>query len=166
MNLGRISIRVKLFFRKIYDLDLLRKLPDYNSLLRLSCIMKFKTKDGWTELKNAIVDTGAHTTLIPLSLWKRLQVNLLADHHVRGLVPKEECKLAVKVGWVAAVIIDPKGNQTGEIKLRAFLASTDEIPIIVGFKDLLDKFKVCFDPMSGTGYIESDNEPGFKSARH
>ena len=152
---GRTSTKVNLFFRRLYDFELLEKLPDYDGLLRLSCIMRFKTRDGWTELKNVIIDTGAHTTLIPLSLWKRLDVEILTEHYVRGLVPDEKCKVDVKVGWVKGVIVDERGNQTDEIRFRAFLASIDAIPIIIGFKDLLDKFKLCFDSINKTGYIEA-----------
>ncbi len=44
-------------------------------------------------------------------------------------------------------------NHTNEIEVYAFLSLIDEIPLIVGFKDLLENFKVCFD------YGENDFTP-------
>ena len=78
----------------------------------------------------------------------------MAEHYVRSLVPKKECKIDVKVGWVTGVLVDDLGNETPEIKFRAFLALVDNIPLIVGFKDLLDRFKLTISPTDRIGYIE------------
>lgn len=118
--------------------------------------MRFKTPDDWTEARYAIVDTGAHTSLLPLSLWKELDVRILADHFVRGLVPREECKIDVRVGWVKGRIVDKEGNSTPQVEFRAFLALTDSIPLIVGFKDLLDKLRLEIDPATGRAFIETE----------
>ena len=154
MNQGRLFIRVQLSFIKLFDFELLEKFPDYNSLLRLVCRARFRTKNGFTEARHAIVDTGAHTSILPLSLWKRLDIKIMGEHYVRGLVPRKECFMNVKVGRVKVRIVDDLGNQTDEIKTRAFLAPVDAVPVIIGFKDLLEKFKVFFDPAKETGYIE------------
>ena len=69
-------------------------------------------------------------------------------------MPKKECKIDVKVGWVTGKIVDKQGNATHETKFRAFLASVDNIPLIVGFKDLLDKFKLTINPIDRIGYLE------------
>ena len=73
---------------------------------------------------------------------------------IRGLVPKKQCKIDVKIGWISCKIIDKQGNLTPEIKFRAFLALIDDIPLILGFKDLLDKFKLTISPIEKMGYIE------------
>lgn len=61
----------------------------------------------------------------------------------------------MKIGSVTGVIIDGEGNVTDELAFRAYLASTDEIPIVLGFKDLLEKFEVCFNFPQRRAYIES-----------
>jgi hypothetical protein len=81
-------------------------------LLRILCDVRFKTLTGWTEAEYAILDTGAHTSLLPLSLWKELDIQIIANHFVRGLVPKEECKIDIKVGWVKGKITDREGTST------------------------------------------------------
>jgi hypothetical protein len=113
------------------------------------------TPNGWTEAEYAILNTGAHTSLLPLSLWEELDVQIIADYFVRGLVPKEECKVEVKVGWIKGKIVDKKGNATPETKFKAFLALTDKIPLIVGFKDLLDKYRISIDASTGKAFIET-----------
>jgi len=136
---------------------LLRKIPDYGGLFRVWCIVKLKGGENWTPIKDALIDTGAHTTIIPSSLSEQIEKEVLGDHSVKGLVAKEECALPVKVAWVWINIVDREGNETGELKIRAYLASTDEVPLIIGFKDLLEKFKLFVDVPERTGYIEKEN---------
>lgn len=104
----------------------------------------------------AIVNTGAHTSVLPFTVWREADVMILGDHSVRGLVPREECVLEVKVARLTGVIVDGKGHTTDEITFRAFLAPTDQIPIVLGFKDLLEKFEVSFDFAKRSAYIESE----------
>ncbi|MCS4540790.1 MAG: retropepsin-like domain-containing protein [Euryarchaeota archaeon] len=51
-------------------------------MIRLVCRAGFRTKDGFTEARHAIVDTGAHTSVLPLSLWKRLDIKMIGEHYV------------------------------------------------------------------------------------
>ncbi len=117
----------------------MKKYPNYDGLLRIVSTIAFRTKDGWSNPRLAIIDTGAHTSILPLTVWEEADVEIFGDHFVRGLVPKEECVLSVKVGWVDAVILDRFGNQSSKLRFRAYLAPTDDIPLIIGFKDLMDR---------------------------
>lgn len=69
-------------------------------------------------------------------------------------MPKKECVLSVKIGCICAVILDKFGNQTNELKFRAYLALTDNVPLIIGFKDLMDNCRLQFNSKSSSGYIE------------
>jgi len=60
----------------------------------------------------------------------------------------------VKIGWVNALILDRLGNQTSKLRFRAYLAPTDDIPLIIGFKDLMDRCELQFNSKSLKGYIE------------
>ncbi|MFQ6054879.1 MAG: hypothetical protein ACE5KE_05105 [Methanosarcinales archaeon] len=68
---------------------------------------------------------------------------------------KEECKIDVNVGWVNDKIVDKEENSTSETKFRAFLALTDKIPLIVGFKDLLERYSINIDTIKGDAFIET-----------
>lgn len=92
--------------------------------------------------------------MLPLSLWQELDVKIISDHYVRGLVPKKECKIDVKIGWVTGKIVD-EGNAAPETRFRAFLALVDNIPLIVGFKDLLEKYHIDIDAATGKAFIKT-----------
>ncbi len=90
---GRSYIKIKLAFIYHYDGELTKRFPDYKELLRIVGLSKFKTEKGWSRARDAIIDTGAFTSLLPQSIWESLQVIILGDYFVRGLIPKKECVL-------------------------------------------------------------------------
>ena len=49
---------------------------------------------------------------------------------------------------------DEYSRKSSELEIHAYLAMTDEVPLIVGFKDLLAKFRVCFDYSENEAYVE------------
>ncbi len=57
------------------------------------------------------------------------------------------------IGKVNCILLDEYDNKSRELAIHAYLAMTDEVPLILGFKDLLSKFRVCFD------YGENDFTP-------
>lgn len=153
-KVGRQSIKVNLRIVNEYDFELINRIPDYDGLIRILCDIRFKTVNGWAIAESAIIDTGAFTSLLPLSLWEELEVEILADYFVRGLVPKKDCKIDVKIGWIKGKIVDKTGNTTPETKFRAFLAMVDNIPLVIGFKDLLEKFKLIINSINKIAYLE------------
>jgi hypothetical protein len=46
------------------------------------------------------------------------------------------------------------GNLSPELEILAFLAKTDQVPLILGFARLLERFPVHFDYEGGEAYIE------------
>lgn len=150
--------KIRLSFRKMRDIELEKMLPDYGHIIRLICSVKFKTPHDWTKIHNAIVDTGAHTSVIPLEIWQDIETNILLDYQMRGIVPKEECKVPIKIAKVKAILFDEFDNKTPELELFAFLSLTKDVPLILGFKSLLEKFRVCFDYKENRGFIETRNK--------
>jgi hypothetical protein len=67
---GRLSIKVNLRIVNEFDFDLTEKIPDYDGLIRILCDIRFKTLNGWSIAESAIIDTGAFTSILPLSLWE------------------------------------------------------------------------------------------------
>jgi hypothetical protein len=130
---------IKLSFEILKDPSLRKKVKDLD-IIRLKCVVQFERKDGGIELRDAIVDTGAYVSLIPLSIWKHLLVEKVAPHEVKGLSSKPECSIPVTIGRVGCSLVDEYGNRTGKMKIYAYLSSIDEVPTIIGFKDLLDRF--------------------------
>jgi hypothetical protein len=150
--------RITCFFATTIDHELDRKLSALGmsnraGVLRLLCRIAFKTTTGWTKPFPAIIDTGAHTSLIPLNIWSLTDAQILADHYVKGLVPKPECKIDVKVGTVTGVLLD-RQNSSKEYRFLSFLATTNDVPLILGFKELLSKLRLYIDPQTSTAWLE------------
>ena len=148
-----MSTRLQIRIKKLIDPELDLKL-DYGKLVRLSILIQFKMEAGWSELYEAIMDTGAHTSVIPRYIWEGIYAEEKAGHFIQGLVPKEECSLPVKVSLIRGVLFDDELNHTTEVVFPAFCAIDDRIPLILGFKGLLERFTICFNISSGIAYLE------------
>ena len=87
------------------NLELLEK-GIHANIIRLFGRVQFKVKENWSESYNAIVDTGAPFSLLPLEIWQEAEIEILTDTVVRGLIPKKQCILPVKVGKTTVRLID------------------------------------------------------------
>jgi len=124
------------------------------NLIRLMAWVMFRNANEWTKPQRAMVDTGAPTSLIPLRTWEDMDVEPITTHEIKGINPKEECSIPVNVGKVKCSLLDRDDNITKELNIFAFLALTDEVPLIIGFKNLLSEFKVSFDYREKEAFIE------------
>lgn len=133
-------VRVNFFFETFPYEDL------SCSVTRLKCGIQFKTQEGWTQPHSAIIDTGAHTSVIPSFLWNSLKSTILKENcFIFGLSKRKDCGLSGKMANVTVILIDERGNQTEEYIVAAFLAETDQVPLILGFNGLLDKLKMIIN---------------------
>ena len=144
---------IKLFFREFFDKDIEEKIKNYE-FIRLMGRIRFKTPNGWLDPEKAIIDTGAPTSLIPFSIWKEISITRITDHKVSGINPKPECSIPVVVGKTNCILIDEYGGKSRELAIHAYLAMTDEVPLIVGFKDFLTKFRICIDFQEDEAFVE------------
>ncbi len=122
-------------------------------LIRLRSGLKLKTKEGFSEIYSAIVDTGAHISLLPLSVWKEVECEKVGECKLSG-VSDENGFVPVDVGKVHYVLTDNLGNKTKEMSMLTFLARTDKVPLILGFKDVLDKLGMHFNFNKNIAYAE------------
>ncbi|PKP56299.1 MAG: hypothetical protein CVT88_02410 [Candidatus Altiarchaeales archaeon HGW-Altiarchaeales-1] len=160
-------MQVRLRFEQFKSSGLENKLSESVNFIRLFCSIKFKTPAGWYKTKDAIIDTGAPISLIPLDVWNNSDVKILAEHRAYGINTKEECTIPVKVGKVKCILVDEEGNQSEEMEILSYLALTNTVPIILGFKDLLERFKLCFDFYEKEAWIEQkEREIKFEVLTH
>ncbi len=52
------------------------------------------------------------------------------------------------------ILFDDELNHTNEVEFYAYCALDDRVPLILGFKDLLETFAIHFDIRSGVAYLE------------
>ena len=150
---------IKLFFLKEkfgYDSELAARGAN-SHIIRLFVDVRFRTRDGWTKPYSAILDTGAHASFIPFKIWSRCPVNFTAEYIVRGIVPKEECFLPVMIGDISCILVD-RERQSEELKISAYLALTDDVPFVIGFWDLLERFKLCMDYRNKEAYLDGEHQ--------
>ena len=88
-------------------------------------------------------------------MWKELNIEDLGNYEVRGISNKPECNILSVIGRLVIIIQDRLGNSTKKLNIHSCLALTNEVPLILGFKDLLSKFKVCFDYDQNVAFIET-----------
>lgn len=147
-----MSTKIGLRFEKSRDTELERKLKRNGCVIRLTSDVMFRGKSEWIGPYSAIVDTGAHISVIPRRIWSKSDVKIFADHEMRGIVPINECSIPVIVGEIDAMVVDEKDN-TKEISVLCYFALTDEIPLILGFKTLLEEFECCFNYRENRAFI-------------
>ena len=71
--------KVNLFFEVLQDISIAEHIQNHK-IIRLKVGVQFKTNDGWSKPYAAIIDTGAHTSVIPLSIWKNLIHESLGEY--------------------------------------------------------------------------------------
>jgi len=126
------------------------------TMIRLIASVKFIQADGMLfESLEAIVDTGAHTSVLPLSLWQQLAVEIeKEDVAFGGINDQPECRIPASLGRVRCFLTDETKRLSPELDASCFLAKTEHVPLILGFAGLLSKFNICFNYASGVAYAE------------
>lgn len=144
----RISTRIDIEIARIRDEELERKIAIKPSI-RLITQIKFPELEV---PEDAILDTGAHISVIPLQIWKRLDTKILVKHKMKGIVPDHE--IPVNVGYVKAKIVDRRGNESTEMRFLSCLAFTNKIPLILGLRDMLENFDIHIKFSSEEAFLE------------
>jgi hypothetical protein len=126
-------------------------------VIRLIATVRFVQADGSLfESLYAIVDTGAHTSVLPLALWQRLAVEIDAeDIAFGGINDRPECRVPASLGRVKCRLTDETGQLSPELDVPCFLAKTNRVPLILGFAGLLSQFNICFNHATGVAYAEA-----------
>lgn len=117
------------------------------TITRLLADVRFVQADGrLSESRDAIVDTGAHTSVLPFSLWQQLAVEIDEEGVAfGGINDRPECRIPASLGKARCFLTDETGQLSPELNIPCFLAKTDRVPLILGFANLLSRFKICFD---------------------
>jgi hypothetical protein len=129
--MAKINLRID----RIRDRELENKIPGLKPSVRIKCNLLL---EGAEMPETAIVDTGAHTSIIPFRFWRNLNVEILAEHYTAGIVPGK--KIPVNVGYITGKLVDSEGNESKEIHFLSYLSFTNKVTLLLGMRDLLEKF--------------------------
>lgn len=142
---------IKLDITEIEDIELKEKNIKPYLFTRIFCSVVYETESDYI-IQKALVDTGAIVSLLPKRIWERLKMDFIGEHTVKGIVKRQECVLPVKIGTLNCKLIDDQ-NETPWFSILAYCVDSDDVPVILGMKDALEKFKIEIDAKTETGYL-------------
>jgi hypothetical protein len=145
--------RIRLFFSIEPIIDAKTGIELHRGI-RLLTVAQFMTPQGWSDPESAIVDTGAPISLIPQKIWRKCIIKIIGETELRGVIPKKECVMPVKVAIIELRLIDPN-YATETIEIKAYIVPNDNVPLIIGFERLLSEFNIFFSYYTQDGFIEA-----------
>ncbi len=145
--------RIYLKILEIEDIELKQKRIEPHIFNRIYATVGYKAKDSFS-YEEGLVDTGAIVSLLPKMVWKKLMVEPLGHHQIKGIVKKNECALPVMIAKVTCKLLDEFGNESSEFNSIVYCAESDDVPVILGLKGILDKLNlhILFD--KNKAYLE------------
>lgn len=147
-------VKINLKVVDIEDIELKKLDKSPFIFTRIFAFIGYKKKDSGFFIRRAIVDTGAVVSLLPIAIWKQLDIEFVGYHNIKGIVKKQSCSIPIKIGFVETKLIDESKNETVSFRSLVYCADSNEVPVIFGMKDALDKFKIEINVKQGFGYLE------------
>lgn len=147
-----MSIKINLQIQKLPDIDLI----DYGVIdIRVLCYISFYSDN---QIKNepelAIMDTGATMSIIPHYIWTKSSPRIIQEEaYLSGIIPGPSHMLKTKIGIISAELSDETGN-CYPVSFPTHLAPINQIPIILGFQDVLQKAAIHIDLKGNNNWLE------------
>ena len=125
-------------------------------IIQLIGNIMFRQSDGnWTPEQDAIIDTGAYCSVAPQYIWTSCAIDIIEPNApIIGFASDEVCHIPASIGRISGIILDDEGHEIRLLTFPAFLAHTDDVPLVLGFADLLAEFQVRFDYRTRTAYLD------------
>lgn len=118
---------------------------EFNHITSIPVTALFKKLEGtWTTGINMTFDTGAGISLLPNYLYNELSVQNYVPHQVAGI--SKEILVNVRISRVTAKLIDSHGTSSPEFDLWVAFADRDDVPSLLGMKDIINKVKFKLNP--------------------
>lgn len=114
--------------------------------------VSLKTTSGWTGLQRMVYDTGAVVSLLPSSYYDLLEVEKHARGKLGAVVPGS--RLDVRLARAAYRFVDLAGNSSDEYQAWFAFAERDDVPRIMGLKDVSLTHRLKVDAGGGTFTLE------------
>ena len=90
-------------------------------------------------------------------IWRKCETTVIGEAELKGVIPKKECVMPVKVAKIKLRLIDPE-YATETIETNAYLAQNDNVPLLIGFEKLLSEFDIFFSYHNKNAFIEEVKE--------
>jgi len=114
--------------------------------------ISLKTSYGWTGPQRMIYDTGAVISILPFSYYDILGLEKYAKARLTGVDPQSHIYVRmVKVGFK---FVDLQGKASDEFQAWFGIAERDDVPRIIGLKDVNLTHKFSVDAKNGIFRLE------------
>ncbi len=119
-------------------------------VVRLVARASFRTPEGgWTEPRDALIDTGSPVSVIPPSIWQNTAHSFLTGETVIDIAG-----MTVS-GRLGAVTLRIQDEQiiSPSLRVKANLVWEDSLPLILGFADVLTEVLLVSDFQANLAYV-------------
>lgn len=129
-------------------------------IIRLMADVQFLKPDGsLSKINQAIVDTGAHTSTLPASIWQGIKFSIKTeDAWLSGINDRPECRIAALIADVEGILLDDEGNSTKPLQFVSFLAKTDRVPVLLGVAGILEKHNLYWDYQNKIASLQQERK--------
>ncbi|MBI4257717.1 MAG: hypothetical protein HY619_02065 [Thaumarchaeota archaeon] len=114
--------------------------------------VSFKTSARWSEPLLMIYDTGATVTLLPTRYGDAFEVKTSVPIILGGVVPR--ARLNASLTRLKLRFEDGDGKTSPEIEAWVAVAERDDVPPVLGMKDISTTHKLVVNPEEGKFYLE------------
>lgn len=144
---SRISPKIAEEIKKELNLD-------FGFVTSIPVLARFLKADGTWRTVEMVFDTGAGISLLPRYVVEEIGVKKYVNHKLSGISKREECLIPVKISKVRTKLIDSKGNMSPEFEIWVAFADRDDVPSVLGMKDIIDNFRFTSNIKEKTLYLE------------
>lgn|GEM_PF-1506351 len=114
--------------------------------------ISFWTKNGWSDLHRMIYDTGAVVSLLPASYYNLLEIRKSAPARLGGVTAETEVK--VRLARLKFRFVDLNENTSPDLEAWFAIAERDDVPRIIGLKDVSTTHKLVVNAKNGVFTME------------
>ena len=140
---------LRLNFETKVDGRLLLESQIVHRLVRLKTRASFRSSEGvWTLPRDAIIDTGCPTSVIPRPIWTNVHHHFIADECAQRIAGQ---KITMRLGVITLRLHDEE-TISPPFEVKADLAESDTIPLILGFEDVITEILLVCDFKEDTAY--------------
>ncbi len=128
-------------------------------IIRLIADVQFLKPDGsLSKIYQAIVDTGAHTSTLPASIWQEIKFAIRTENAwLSGINDRPECRILTLIADIEGILSDDEGNCTKPLQFLSFLAKTDRVPLLLGVAGILEKYHLYWDYQNRLAYLQAQD---------
>lgn len=123
--------------------------------VRVLAEVTLQTRNGWTGTWNGVVDTGAPASLFPRYAWQNADFKSIGAIRLGGTVHRPECRIPARLALVKCCLRGRRAT-LGPFEMHAFLAESDDAPILSGMSGLLDRIRLQLDIPARVARLEFD----------